>query len=159
MEPLQHDTLPNAIRARFVEAVNGLQMHILEAGYDAADRPVALLLHGFPELAYSWRKVMVPLAEAGYHVIAPDQRGYGRTTGSQRGYNVDLRPFNMVNLTRDVVALMGAMGVSKAAAIIGHDYGASVAAYCGVYSARPVQQGRFDERAFSGATRFRLVGR
>ena len=54
-------------------------MHLLEAGDE--NRPALLLLHGFPELAYSWRKVMLPLAEAGYRVLAPDQRGYGRTTG------------------------------------------------------------------------------
>jgi pimeloyl-ACP methyl ester carboxylesterase len=132
MEPLKDNTLPKGIRGRFVEAVNGLEMHVLEAGYDAAHRPVVLLLHGFPELAYSWRKVMVPIAEAGYHVIAPDQRGYGRTTGWEPGYDVDLRPFNMVNLTRDIVALMGAMEVKKAAAVVGHDFGASVAAYCAV---------------------------
>ena len=51
------------------------------AGYETPGRPAVLLLHGFPELAYSWRKVMPPLAAAGYHVIAPDQRGYGRTIG------------------------------------------------------------------------------
>ena len=56
-------------------------MHVLEAGFEAKGRPCVLLLHGFPELAYSWRKVMLPLAAAGYHVVAPDLRGYGRTTG------------------------------------------------------------------------------
>jgi len=132
MEPLKDDTLPDGIRGRFVEAVNGLEMHVLEAGYDAPGRPVVLLLHGFPELAYSWRKVMLPLAAAGYHVIAPDQRGYGRTRGWQQGYDVDLRPFNMVNLTRDIIALMNAMTVTRAAAVVGHDFGASVAAYCAV---------------------------
>ncbi|MCG8547921.1 MAG: alpha/beta hydrolase [Alphaproteobacteria bacterium] len=132
MEPLQHETLPDGIRGRFIEAVNGLRMHVLEAGNDGADRPAVLLLHGFPELAFSWRKVMLPLAEAGYRVIAPDQRGYGRTTGWQQGYDVDLRPFNMVNLTRDVVALMGTLDVGKAAAVVGHDFGAAVAAYSAV---------------------------
>eukprot|EP01031_Cornospumella_fuschlensis_P003663 gene3663-4575_t len=52
-------------------------MHVLEAG--EAGRPLLLLLHGFPELAYSWRNIMLPLAELGFHVVAPDQRGYGRT--------------------------------------------------------------------------------
>ncbi len=60
-----------------------------------------LLLHGFPELAYSWRKVMLPLAEAGYHVIAPDQRGYGRTTGWDGSYDADPDPFRMLNMVRD----------------------------------------------------------
>ena len=70
---------PAGIRTRDVPGINGLTMHVLEAGDPA--NPFLLLLHGFPELAYSWRKVMVLLAEAGYFVIAPDQRGYGRTTG------------------------------------------------------------------------------
>ena len=81
-------TLPNGIRSRFVNGVNGLRMHILEAGFEDDDglgpRPCLLLLHGFPELAYSWRKVMEPLAQKGYHVVAPDERGYGRTTGWSR---------------------------------------------------------------------------
>ena len=73
--------LPPGIRSRFVDNINGLRMHVLEAGFEAKGRPCLLLLHGFPELAYSWRKVMLPLAAAGFHVVAPDQRGYGRTTG------------------------------------------------------------------------------
>jgi len=63
--------LPDGIRARMVEGINGLTMHVLEAG--TPGRPAVLLLHGFPELAYSWRKVMLPLAQAGFHVIAPAQ--------------------------------------------------------------------------------------
>ena len=55
--------------------INGLSMHVLEAGFDEPDRPLVLLLHGFPDLCYCWRKIMVPLAAVGYHVIAPDQRG------------------------------------------------------------------------------------
>ena len=66
------------------------RMHVLEAGYETKGRPCVLLLHGFPELAYSWRKVMPALAAAGYHVIAPDQRGYGRTTGWDADYDGDL---------------------------------------------------------------------
>lgn len=132
METLQHHTLATGIRARFVDAVNGLKMHVLEAGDENPERPVVLLLHGFPELAYSWRKLMVPLAEAGYRVLAPDLRGYGRTTGWSSGYDVDLRAFNLVNQTRDMVALLGALNVTTAAAVVGHDFGASVAAYCAV---------------------------
>src|SRR5450631_342776 len=73
--------LPPTIRSRFVENINGLRMHVLEAGFETKGRPCVLLLHGFPELAFSWRGVMPQLSAAGYHVIAPDQRGYGRTTG------------------------------------------------------------------------------
>jgi pimeloyl-ACP methyl ester carboxylesterase len=57
-EPLP---LPHGIRSRFVPNINGLTMHLLEAGFESQDRPCVLLLHGFPELAYSWRKVMLPL--------------------------------------------------------------------------------------------------
>ncbi len=85
--------LPSAIRSRFVDGINGLRMHVLEAGFETSGRPCLLLLHGFPELAYSWRKVMPDLAQAGYHVIAPDQRGYGRTTGWSADYDGDLSPF------------------------------------------------------------------
>src|SRR5450755_2706653 len=74
-------TIPAGIRSRQIANVNGMAVHILEAGYETPGRPAVLLLHGFPELAYSWRKVMPSLAAAGYHVIAPDQRGYGRTLG------------------------------------------------------------------------------
>src|SRR6185295_19873158 len=65
-------TLPPGIRSQTVANVNGLTVHALEAGFERPGRPAVLLLHGFPELAYSWRKVMLPLAAAGYHVIAPD---------------------------------------------------------------------------------------
>ena len=64
--------LPAGIRSRFVDNINGLTMHVLEAGFEPRGRPCILLLHGFPELAYSWRKAMVPLASAGFHVVAPD---------------------------------------------------------------------------------------
>jgi pimeloyl-ACP methyl ester carboxylesterase len=77
-------SLPVGIRSRQIEGVNGLSMHVLEAGEAEVGRPCILLLHGFPELAYSWRKIMPALAEAGYHVVAPDQRGYGRTSGWDR---------------------------------------------------------------------------
>ena len=93
MEPYPSEWLPAGIRSRFVNGVNGLRIHLLEAGYETTNRPALLLLHGFPELAYSWRKVMVPLAQAGYHVLAPDLRGYGRTTGWDSNYDADLTLF------------------------------------------------------------------
>ena len=95
------EPLPAGIRSRFVDNINGLRMHVLEAGFDGKNRPCLLLLHGFPELAYSWRKVMLPLAAAGYHVVAPDQRGYGRTTGWDADYDGDLGSFRLLNLGRD----------------------------------------------------------
>ena len=72
-----------------------------------------LLLHGFPELAFSWRKVMPTLAAAGYHVIAPDQRGYGRTTGWDDFYDADLDPFRMLNMVRDALSLVLALGLPR----------------------------------------------
>ncbi len=127
LAPLDDPTLPAGITARFVEDVNGLRMHVLECGKPG--QPCLLLLHGFPELAYSWRKVMPMLAEAGYHVIAPDQRGYGRTTGSDSRYDADLAPFRPFNLVRDAVGLVHALGIREVASVIGHDFGATVAAF------------------------------
>jgi pimeloyl-ACP methyl ester carboxylesterase len=122
--------LPSAIRSRYVENINGLRMHVLEAGFETKGRPCLLLLHGFPELAFSWRKVMSPLAEAGYHVIAPDQRGYGRTTGWDANYDADLAPFRLTNLVRDALGLVSAFGYRSVASVIGHDFGSPVAAWC-----------------------------
>ena len=102
--------LPAAIRSRYVDNINGLRMHVLEAGFETKGRPCVLLLHGFPELAYSWRKVMPELAAAGYHVIAPDQRGYGRTTGWDANYDGDLASFRLTNLVRDALGLVSAFG-------------------------------------------------
>ncbi len=127
LEPLR---LPSGIRSRFLYEVNGLRMHILEAGFETAGRPCVLLLHGFPELAFSWRKIMVPLAEAGYHVIAPDQRGYGRTTGWDADYDGDLTRFRMTNIVRDALALVVGLQYSSVHAIVGHDFGSFVAANC-----------------------------
>src|SRR5713226_5581504 len=76
------DTLPRGIRSRRVDNNNGVTMHVLEAGFEVPGRRCVVLLHGFPELAYTWRNQLLPLAAAGYHVIAPDLRGYGRSTNS-----------------------------------------------------------------------------
>jgi len=103
---------------------------MLEAGFEGQDRPCVLLLHGFPELAYSWRKVMPPLASAGYHVIAPDQRGYGRTTGWDGNYDGDLSAFSTLNMVRDALGLVSALGYRSVAAVVGHDAGSPVAAWC-----------------------------
>ena len=122
--------LPRGIRSRFVRDVNGLLMHVLEAGFETKGRPCVLLLHGFPELAYSWRKVMLPIAAAGFHVIAPDQRGYGRTTGWDGDYDGDVGSFRILNLIRDALALVSAFGYREVAGVVGHDFGSPVAAYC-----------------------------
>ena len=130
LAPLDAAVLPAGVRARFVDDVNGLRVHLLEAGFETSGRPCVLLLHGFPELAYSWRKVMPALAAAGYHVVAPDQRGYGRTTGWDPDYDGDLASFRLLNLVRDMLGLVRALGYAHVAAVFGHDFGASVAAWC-----------------------------
>jgi pimeloyl-ACP methyl ester carboxylesterase len=122
--------LPTTIRSRFVDGINGLRMHVLESGFETKGRPCLLLLHGFPELAFSWRKVMPALAAAGYHVIAPDQRGYGRTTGWDANYDGDLNSFRLLNLVRDALGLVSAFGYRHVDAVVGHDFGSSVAAWC-----------------------------
>src|SRR5262245_32770859 len=134
--PLDSAVLPAGIRSRFIDNVNGLRMHVLEAGFETPGRRALLLLHGFPELAYSWRKVMGPLAAAGYHVVAPDVRGYGRTSGaSVVTYADDLRPFGTLNKIRDMLALVSALGYRSIASVIGHDQGSPLAGWCAL--ARP----------------------
>lgn len=123
--------LPDGVAARRIDGVNGLSLHLLEAGDSGA--PLLILLHGFPELSFSWRKVMVPLARAGWRVVAPDQRGYGGTTGWTRGYDVDLAEFSFQTLTADVAALVHALG-HEGAALVGHDFGSPVAAWAALQS-------------------------
>ncbi|MBV8456029.1 MAG: alpha/beta fold hydrolase [Acetobacteraceae bacterium] len=130
MPPLETAVLPTGIRSRFLDDINGLRVHFLEAGFGTTGRPLVVMLHGFPEIAYSWRKVMPPLAAAGYDVVAPDLRGYGRTTGWSADYDADLRPFRLLNAVRDTLGLVFALGYRRAAAVVGHDFGAWVAAWC-----------------------------
>jgi pimeloyl-ACP methyl ester carboxylesterase len=107
---------------RFVDA-RGLRMHIAEAGTG----PLVLLLHGFPESWYSWRHQLTALAAAGFHAVAPDQRGYCRT-GPPRGYGESNRvsDYTILHLTGDVIALIDALGEQRAV-VAGHDWGAPVA--------------------------------
>ncbi|WP_172800355.1 MULTISPECIES: alpha/beta hydrolase [unclassified Mycobacterium] len=103
---------------RFVDT-NGVRLRVLEAGEPGA--PLVVLAHGFPELAYSWRHQLPALAEAGYHVLAPDQRGYG---ASSRPGAIDA--YNVVELCADVVGLLDDAGAERAV-IVGHDFGGVVA--------------------------------
>jgi pimeloyl-ACP methyl ester carboxylesterase len=126
----EKDVIPSGIRSRFVGDINGLRMHMLEAGFEPRGSPLILLLHGFPELAYSWRKVILPLAAAGFRVVAPDQRGYGRTSGWDARHDGDLGSFRILNAVRDALGLVSALGYRQVAGVFGHDFGASVAAWC-----------------------------
>ena len=101
---------------------NGVSLRVTEAGDPGA--PVVVLCHGFPELAFSWRHQIASLAEAGYHVLAPDQRGYG---GSDRPEAVDA--YTMAELSADIVGLLDSEvgGGAEQAVLVGHDFGAVVA--------------------------------
>ena len=88
-----------------------------------------VLLHGFPELAFSWRYIIPSLAKQGFHVIAPDQRGFGKTTGWDNSYTNDLSSYHHTNLTKDIFDLVTALGYKNVECIIGHDAGAAVAAW------------------------------
>jgi pimeloyl-ACP methyl ester carboxylesterase len=133
--PYAPGILPAGIRSRFVDNGNGITMHVLEAGFEPRSRPLVVLLHGFPELAYSWRKVMPTLASAGYHVIAPDLRGYGRSSGTDVTYDGDIAPFRTMNEVRDILGLVSAFGAGSVAAVVGHDFGSPLAGWCAL--ARP----------------------
>ena len=97
---------------------NGVRLRVVEAGDRGA--PVVVLAHGFPELAYSWRHQIPALVQAGYHVLAPDQRGYG---GSSRPDAIDA--YNIRELTTDIVGLLDDIGAERAV-WVGHDWGAPV---------------------------------
>lgn len=105
-----------SITHRVVEA-NGLRMHLAEAGAG----PLVLMCHGFPESWYSWRHQLVALADAGFHAVAPDMRGYGQT---DRPDAID--QYTLLHLVGDMVGVLDALGAGTAV-IAGHDWGAPVA--------------------------------
>lgn len=98
-------------------ATNGIELNIAEAG----EGPLVLLLHGFPESWYSWRHQFDPIAKAGYHVVAPDMRGYGQSDKPR-----EIEAYNQVEVRKDIVGLIDALGYDTAV-VIGHDWGAPTA--------------------------------
>ena len=109
-----------AATERLVDVAD-VRLRVLEAGDRGA--PVVILAHGFPELAYSWRHQIPVLAEAGYHVLAPDQRGYGGSSAPEA-----VEAYDIHQLTGDLVALLDSeVGAGAGQAVfIGHDWGAMV---------------------------------
>ena len=99
--------------------VNGIELEVFEAGQQNAGRPI-ILLHGWPEHAYTWRHQIPVLVEAGYHVIIPNQRGYGNSSRPSA-----VQEYNIEHLTDDLVALLDHYGYENAT-FIGHDWGAMV---------------------------------
>ncbi|KAG2154167.1 Alpha/Beta hydrolase protein [Suillus bovinus] len=145
LAPVELPDLPSQITSRYIPLSDrdGLNVHVLEAFPDTSNHPSApyhliLLLHGFPELAYSWRKVLVPIANAhqGYHVVAPDLRGFGRTTPAGSGsagqvqYEDTLSSYHILNIVEDVRSLVRALGYSSVAMLVGHDFGSPLAGHC-----------------------------
>ncbi|KAH8711992.1 Alpha/Beta hydrolase protein [Phaeosphaeriaceae sp. PMI808] len=126
--------LPKSITENYVHCPsNGLTFHILEAGYTPErDRPLLILCHGYPEFAFSWRKIMPQLASVGFYVVAFDHRGYGRTTGWDASpyAETDMSQFSLTNIVRDVVTLVHAIGYRKVECIVGHDFGSVTASRC-----------------------------
>jgi pimeloyl-ACP methyl ester carboxylesterase len=141
-----------AVRSRLLDNGNGLTMHVLESGFDQ-NRPCVLLLHGFPEIAYSWRKLLPRLAAAGFHAVAPDQRGYGRTTGWDDRYDGDLASFHLLNLVKDTLGLVRALRLSSVASVIGHDFGSPVAAWCALLHPQVFRSAALLSAPFAGPPR------
>jgi pimeloyl-ACP methyl ester carboxylesterase len=98
---------------------NGVDLHVVQAGPESG--PLVVLLHGFPELWYGWRRQIEPLAEAGHRVWVPDQRGYNTSDKPKR-----VRDYRIRELAADIFGLLGAAGVDRAH-VVGHDWGAAVA--------------------------------
>lgn len=137
MENLPGLPLPPGLFSHYMQ-VDDLLVHFLDSVPPSqALPPLIVLLHGFPELAFSWRKVMQPLAELGFRVVAPDLRGFGRTVplSDREGpypytYESPLKPFRFSNLARDVIGLVFGLGYDSVACIIGHDSGSITAGSC-----------------------------
>jgi len=110
------DVTTTEVKHRIVET-NGIRMHVAEQGAG----PLIVLCHGFPESWYSWRHQFEVLAQAGFHVVAPDMRGYGQTDRPE-----EIDKYTLLHLVGDIVGLLDALGV-ETAVIAGHDWGAPVA--------------------------------
>ena len=151
--PRPDDGKPEAVRSRRLDNGNGLNVHVLEAGFERENRRCVLLLHGFPEIAYSWRKMLPLLAAAGFHAVAPDQRGFGRTTGWDDRYDGDLASFHMLNLVQDVLGLVRALRVNNVASVIGHDFGSPVAAWCALLHPQVFRSAALLSAPFGGPPR------
>jgi pimeloyl-ACP methyl ester carboxylesterase len=104
-------------------SANGIEIFLLEQG----EGPLVLLCHGWPELSYSWRHQIQALAAAGFHVVAPDMRGFGRTSAP-----AEINAYSIFDHVGDMVALVAALG-EKQAVIVGHDWGAPVAWHAALF--------------------------
>lgn len=145
MKSNQTDTtlLTMSMNHRIIDT-NGIKMHLTEQGQG----PLIVLCHGFPEIGYSWRHQLPALAAAGFHAVAPDQRGYGDTSRPQ-----SIDAYSIFDLTADIVGLVHALGESNAI-VVGHDWGAPVAWHCAllrpdIFRAVALLSVPYDPRAWS----------
>ena len=129
LENYGNGTLHPKIRSNFIKNINGLDIHFLESGEKTENSELIVLLHGFPELSFSWRKILPLLSDNGYHVIAPDQRGFGSTIGSDLSYTSNLANFSQINLATDIYVLVKKLGYNKVRCIVGHDSGVGPASW------------------------------
>lgn len=107
-----------SIQSRIIVS-NDIRMRIMEAGVE--NRPLIIFAHGWPESWYSWRHQLTALAAAGYHVVAPDMRGYGGTDAPP-----EVKDYDILQLVADMLGVLDALGETQAV-MVGHDWGAVVA--------------------------------
>ena len=121
--------LDSGIFSNFISTGTGLKIHYLESKPRNFNKntPIALLLHGFPELSFSWRKIMPGLTKAGFRVIAPDQRGYGKTIGGSKKFEDNIEEYNLLNLSIDIISFLHNLNIKKVDLLVGHDAGSIVA--------------------------------
>ena len=125
----QNEILPSEIRIKVAKNINGLDIKYLEAGKKSKNSELIVLLHGFPEIGFSWRKVLKELSHHNFHIISPDQRGFGGTTGADFTFTDNLSSYNHLNLVKDIYLLCKSLGYEKVKCIVGHDSGAAVASW------------------------------
>ena len=113
------------LKSRVLNNINGLNIHILENNAKIKKNNIVILLHGFPEISFSYRYLMILFEKAGYYCIAPDQRGYGFTKSLT---NENLNSFSVFNLTKDISLLVDKLNIKKYH-LVGHDFGAYISAY------------------------------
>jgi pimeloyl-ACP methyl ester carboxylesterase len=112
--------------------VGDVDLHVREFGH--ADRPLVVLLHGFPEFWYCWHEHAPAIASAGFHVVAPDQRGYNRSDKPR-----DVGAYRVEAIAEDLVGLIDALGYDSAA-VVGHDWGATVGWWAALHHAARIER-------------------
>ena len=139
------------IAERIIKDVNGLDMYMLTSDSKSGIQDnFVLLLHGFPELSYSFRHLIHGLSKKGIYCIAPDQRGYGQTVFINKKKEQKLKRFSVINLVKDIDILLKKLNIKKVN-IVGHDFGAYVASYFTLIHTNKVKSLTIMSMPFAGA--------